>query len=177
MSIIGALPVTLTNGTTADASQVMADLNFIVNAVNAGAQPAGNYSTAGTLDAPSGTRMSFHQATAPTGWVTDSTINNHTCLYSPSGGQINTSGRLGYLSFVSAGWASDSHSLTVAEIPAHTHSFAMFAGSGGNSGPQSTIAGNAQIVTTDGGTGGGGGHTHTITQQFQYITMCIAQKS
>ena len=35
--IIGSLPNTLTNGTTADATQVMADLNWIVNQVNANA--------------------------------------------------------------------------------------------------------------------------------------------
>lgn len=34
MNIIGTLPYTLTNGQTADASQVMADLNAIVNSVN-----------------------------------------------------------------------------------------------------------------------------------------------
>ncbi|WP_017776695.1 tail fiber domain-containing protein [Paraburkholderia kururiensis] len=43
MAIIGTLPNNLANGTTADASQVMADLNFIVNQTNANAQPAGNY--------------------------------------------------------------------------------------------------------------------------------------
>lgn len=37
--IVGSLPNTLTNGTTADATQVMADLNFIVNQVNANAAP------------------------------------------------------------------------------------------------------------------------------------------
>lgn len=37
--IVGALPVTLTNGTTADATQVMSDLNWIVNQVNANAAP------------------------------------------------------------------------------------------------------------------------------------------
>lgn len=41
-SIIGALPVTLTNGTTADATQVMSDLNWIVNQVNANAAPLAN---------------------------------------------------------------------------------------------------------------------------------------
>ncbi|KWA06653.1 tail fiber domain-containing protein [Burkholderia territorii] len=39
-NIIGNLPVPLQNGTTADASQVMSDLNFIVNQVNANAMPA-----------------------------------------------------------------------------------------------------------------------------------------
>lgn len=37
--IIGALPVTLTNGTTADATQVMSDLNWIINQTNANAAP------------------------------------------------------------------------------------------------------------------------------------------
>src|SRR5258705_4552212 len=37
--IVGALPSTLINGTTADATQVMADLNWIVNQVNANAAP------------------------------------------------------------------------------------------------------------------------------------------
>ncbi|WP_157378407.1 hypothetical protein [Burkholderia ubonensis] len=41
--IIGTLPANLQNGTVADASQVMSDLNFIVNQVNANAQPAGSY--------------------------------------------------------------------------------------------------------------------------------------
>lgn len=39
MAIVGTLPVTLANGTTADASQVMSDLNFIANQVNANATP------------------------------------------------------------------------------------------------------------------------------------------
>lgn len=39
-AIIGALPNTLLNGTTADATQVMADLNWIVNQVNANAADA-----------------------------------------------------------------------------------------------------------------------------------------
>ena len=41
MAIIGVLPTILTNGTTADATQVMADFNFIVSQVNANAANAG----------------------------------------------------------------------------------------------------------------------------------------
>ncbi|PXX15849.1 endosialidase-like protein [Paraburkholderia tropica] len=37
--IIGTLPATLQNGTNADASQVMANLNFIINQVNANGAP------------------------------------------------------------------------------------------------------------------------------------------
>ncbi|MDN8066208.1 tail fiber domain-containing protein [Burkholderia vietnamiensis] len=46
--IIGTLPAILQNGTTADASQVMSDLNFIVNQVNANAQPVGAYAVTGS---------------------------------------------------------------------------------------------------------------------------------
>ena len=41
MAIIGALPYTMTNGTTADATQVMADFNSLVSQVNANAATAG----------------------------------------------------------------------------------------------------------------------------------------
>jgi hypothetical protein len=40
-NIIGALPVNLQDGTTADAAQVMSDFNFIVNQVNANAVASG----------------------------------------------------------------------------------------------------------------------------------------
>ncbi|PRH46124.1 tail fiber domain-containing protein [Burkholderia multivorans] len=51
MAIIGNLPNTLSNGTTADATQVMADFNYIVNQVNANAMPAspGSFTMNGTL--------------------------------------------------------------------------------------------------------------------------------
>ena len=178
MSIIGALPVNLANGTEADASQVMTDLNFIVNAVNANAQPAGSYSIAGTLDAPSGTRMPFHQASAPTGWVIDTTVNNHTCLYQATGGSIVSTGN-GYSSFCFSGWSTSAHTLTAAEIPAHTHNFPLVVNGGGLSGPSQQNSANLSGAnwTTDGGTGGGQGHTHPVLANWQYITMCIAQKS
>lgn len=49
MSIVPALPFTLTNGTTADATQVMADLLTTVNAVNSGAAENGANSSITSL--------------------------------------------------------------------------------------------------------------------------------
>ena len=46
MSIIGTLPANLQNGTIADASQVMSDLNYIVNQVNANALASAALTTA-----------------------------------------------------------------------------------------------------------------------------------
>ena len=58
MAIIGSLPVSLQNGTLADATQVMSDFNFIVTAVNANAAAlsggntfTGNQSITGTVTA------------------------------------------------------------------------------------------------------------------------------
>lgn len=170
MAIIGSLPNNLANGTTADASQVMADLNFIVNQVNANALPIG------TLTAPTGTRMAFHQAAAPAGWVIDTSITNHTCLYGSTGGGIVNTGA-GYSSFVSSGWFTDLHTLVASEIPSHTHNVPLINGSGiqaGGIGGGNFTGGNA---STDNGTGGNGGHNHNITTKWFYITMIIAQKS
>lgn len=178
-NIIGSLPVNLANGTTADASQVMSDLNFIVNQVNANAQPAGSYVTTGTLAAPSGTRMPFHQAAAPTGWAIDTSISNHTCLYTSTGG-ANVAGSAGYSSFTSgSGWSTAAHALTAAEIPAHTHNVPLVVNGGGLTGPSQQSSANLSGVnwTTDGGTGGGQGHSHTVTLTWNFITLCIAQKS
>ena len=44
-SIIGAMPFTLQNGTPADATQVMANLTFIISQVNLNAQPVSSSST------------------------------------------------------------------------------------------------------------------------------------
>lgn len=61
MAIIGSLPYTLVNGTTADATQVMADFNWISSQVNANGVPAtgpatitGNLSVSGSVNAASG---------------------------------------------------------------------------------------------------------------------------
>jgi hypothetical protein len=52
MAIIGVLPVTLVNGTVADATQVMSDLNFIVSQANAnGAALAGGNAFTGPANA------------------------------------------------------------------------------------------------------------------------------
>ena len=115
MPIIGALPNNIQNGQAVDANPVMADFNYIVNQVNSNANPIG------TLTAPSGTRAVFHQAGAPTGWAIDATITDHTIQVVASGGAINT-GASGYSAMFLNQWATDGHTLSIAEMPAHAHS-------------------------------------------------------
>lgn len=114
MTIIGALPNSIQNGQSVDANPVMADFNFIVNQVNANANPIG------TLTAPSGTRTIFHQAAAPLGWTQDATITDHTIqVIGTAGGGV--AGANGYSTMFQAAWTSDGHALTTAELAAHSH--------------------------------------------------------
>lgn len=115
MPIIGTLPNNIQNGNTVDATPVMADFNFIVNQVNANANPTG------TLTAPSGTRTVFHQAAAPVGWTLDATLTDHTIQVTNAGGGT-VLGTVGYSAMFHAQWSTDGHALTTAELAAHNHS-------------------------------------------------------
>lgn len=74
--IIGALPVTLLNGTTADATQVMADLNWIVNQVNANAASTVNQAVTNANNNFT-TVQSGQAATQPANFVIASQIENN----------------------------------------------------------------------------------------------------
>ena len=66
-----------------------------------------------------------------------------------------------------ASGTTGSHSLSTAEMPAHTHTYTLAAGTSG-AGFQSSV--DNQIVTqsgsSTGSTGGGGGHTHTLANSI-----------
>jgi len=74
-----------------------------------------------TLKAPTGTRLLFHQAVAPTGWTQDVSLNDYAIrvVANTQGGQFV--GTHSPISF-SHKHATVSHALTVSEMPAHTHS-------------------------------------------------------
>lgn len=133
---------------------------------------------------PTGTKMLFQQTSAPTGWTKDTTHNNK-ALRVVSG----TAGSGGSVAFTTA-FASqavsgtvDSHTLTIGEIPSHSHTVNGQASSASSPytcqqaapgmAPNQTWSGNA--------TGGGGGHTHgftgtAINLAVQYVDLIIATK-
>jgi hypothetical protein len=200
MPIIGTLPNNIQNGNTVDATPVMADFNFIVNQVNANANPTG------TLTAPAGTRTIFNNPTAPIGWVTDATVTDHTVWVSNTGGGT-VGGTNGYTAMFNNQWATDGHALTTAELAVHSHTDAghahnitdtghshtyngeNVAGGGatamnGATGPttQTTNTAGTGITINTGNaniqnTGSGNAHSHTKTFAAQYVTMVMAQKS
>ena len=68
-----------------------------------------------TKTVPTGTKMVFRQASAPTGWTQDTTLNDRVLrLVSGAGG--GTGG-----SWTISGLTVSGHALTVGELPAHAH--------------------------------------------------------
>jgi hypothetical protein len=201
MPIIGTLPNNIQNGQAVDASPVMADFNYIVNQVNANANPSG------TLTAPSGTTALFYQAAAPSGWTISSGFTDHTVQVNAAAGGT-TGGAANYSTMFQTQWTSDGHALTIAELAAHSHTDAghthsdaghnhvqngstlFFSGpSTVNTGTPSFSANTAAIVTQTGfasiqtsaaniqNTGSGSAHTHTKTFNVNYVAMIMAVKS
>lgn len=118
---------------------------------------------------PSGTRMPFNQSAAPIGWTKDVTAAlNDTAMRIVTG----AIGSGGVVDFSAATYtptitptvgslAVDSHVLTIAEMPSHTHDFAALIQTGGSYVAFSNTGGQKTGTTT--ATGGDGGHSHTLS--------------
>lgn len=118
---------------------------------------------------PSGSVMMFYQAAAPTGWTQITTHNDRALRV------VNTAGGgSGGSTAFSSAWTNISHShaygtlaaaghtLTVAEMPAHTHvTNNILLNDGGPSG--GTASGQTATNVTSQSTGGGAAHSHTIS--------------
>lgn len=154
---------------------------------------------------PSGTRIPFNQTAAPTGWTKDTTAAlNDTAMRIVTGvvgsGGTNAFSSAAYTPTITpaAGTlAVSSYTLTIADMPAHTH-VQHFNGavtgdnsSGGGNPPYNTIQAAGSITNTaeiTASTGGGGGHSHgltgaptatssTITLSLKYNDFIIASKN
>jgi len=149
--------------------------------------PAGLSHVLGTF-IPSGTRMVFYQASAPTGWTKVSTINDRVLrVVSGTGGGTGGNWRI-------SGISVSGHTLTTSEMPSHTHAKGTLATLNGGShthniklydkggedhntiaeersetllfGNQSTDPAGTHshtITGSTGSTGGGGSHSHGLT--------------
>jgi hypothetical protein len=123
--------------------------------------------------------MLFAQSNAPTGW-TKSTTHNNKALRVVSGAAAS-GGTVAFTTAFSAArglsGSTDGHTLTIAQIPAHTHTQEIMGG--GN-----IFASGLGYTTTTGATGsagGGGAHSHTLAAgsvnlDVQYVDVIIAVK-
>jgi len=161
---------------------------------------------------PDGSVMCFFQSAAPTGW-TKVTTQNDKVLRVVSGtgggtggtwalnGGVTSSAESGHTHTVAAhghahNIAGGAHTVSTAEMPAHTHTYLAWPGSwmSGNTGAAQQNIFNAQATSSTGGggshshsasgsvtdagavsTGASTGHTHTITSP-QYIDVIICSK-
>lgn len=73
------------------------------------------------LTAPPGTRMTFHMATPPLGWVTDATLTDH-AMRVVTGAGGGTGGSVNHSTYLGAGTFNLSTvTLAAGNIPSHTH--------------------------------------------------------
>lgn len=111
---------------------------------------------------PSGTIMLFLQAAAPTGWTQVNTWNDRVLrVVDNTGVGAHTAG-----SWTISGLSVDSHILTVAEMPAHTHTLKAFGDVANDTVNGPAFLGGLQYQSAtlpSNSTGGDGGHTHGLT--------------
>ncbi|MEE9356479.1 MAG: hypothetical protein V3U75_12890 [Methylococcaceae bacterium] len=107
---------------------------------------------------PSGTKMIFFQAAAPTGWTKDTTYNGYMPHIVTDGTGGDTGGSADPVA--SHMHTTPPHTLLLSEIPPHAHNV----GSPSNLqfiGSPSNVPGNASV--SSGSAGGGGSHAHGNT--------------
>lgn len=136
----------------------------------------------GNLYAPAGTVMIFHQAAAPTGWTQVLTFDN-SMLRVVNSGDGSGAGTDSPISWASAHvHTTAGHTLTIAEVPAHTHSFTAYGSNGGNAVETAAAGVGTSFVQVTSSSGGGGSHTHGDTGSAgatftpRYINVIKASK-
>jgi hypothetical protein len=118
---------------------------------------------------PTGTRMLFQQTAAPLGW-TKITVG----VYDNAGlrlttGAVGTGGVDAFTSTFGSGKVTAGHTLSIAQIPSHTHP------GGGTPTPAEVGGGPGYAQVNTGATGGGGSHTHPLNNMnLKYADAIIA---
>jgi len=143
-----------------------------------GASTLPTFQTLATSSFPAGTRLSFQQTAAPTGWTKDTTAgldNSAMRIVTGSvvnGGSVNFTTAFasqtptGSVTISSVSGSAGATTLTTPQIPSHNHTFTGFAQSSGPSGGNPGTYGSRQPSSPTGttsSTGGGGDHTHPFS--------------
>lgn len=132
------------------------------------------WAAAGSFSA--GTRMSFNQTAAPTGWTKDTTAALNDSVMRIVTGTVGSGGSTAFSTF-NGQTTVGATTLSTTQIPSHSHVINFTTTSGTVTGSQIRGASSANTSTqsTD-ATGGGGAHNHTITTSIKYNDFIIASK-
>lgn len=181
-----AIAAAATDATTkASAAQAAAATDATTKANAAQAAAATDATTKANAVIPSGSRMLFQQTAAPVGWTKVTTHDNKALRVvsgaAGSGGTVAFT--TAFASKSVAGTVGDT-TLTIAQMPSHTHSFEM-----GSSNYSSVVGSGTDLgdnnrnipVLNTGEQGGSGSHTHSFTgtaidMAVQYVDIIIASK-
>jgi hypothetical protein len=120
---------------------------------------------------PVGTRMSFQQTSAPTGWTKDTTAAINDSILRLVTGSATSGGTTAFSTW-NAQTATGDTTLSTAQIPSHSHTGGIGAGSGQFQAAEQPFA----AAGNTGSTGGGGSHNHSLTQTLKYYDFIIAAK-
>ena len=120
---------------------------------------------------PSGTRMSFQQTSAPTGWTKDTTAAINDSMLRLVTGTASSGGTTAFSTW-SAVTATGATTLSTAQMPSHNHTATAWYNTGAAT-SQRGGSDAAATVSTD-ATGGGGSHTHSLTRSLKYYDFIIA---
>lgn len=124
---------------------------------------------------PAGTKWAFYQASAPSGYTQDTSLNDYALRIVNATG-AGTGGSVNF-STLFARTSVDSTTLTLAQIPAHTHPIpgpgAVASGTGTNQG----ITVSTGSAGTSGSSGSGDSHTHNIDMRVKYADFLLASRN
>lgn len=162
------------NTTTTLAKLAPGASGTVLTSNGAGAAPS--YQTAGGV--PSGTRMSFNQTTAPTGWTKDTTAALNDSIMRIVTGTVGSGGSTAFSTFNSQ-TSVGATTLSTAQIPSHSHTQRKPSNAAGGA-ITVPATGNGSGATNDSITtaaaGSGGSHTHSLNTNIKYNDFIIAEK-
>jgi hypothetical protein len=127
---------------------------------------------------PTGSVMLFQQPSAPTTWTRISTFDD--AAIRVVGNAVPASGGTnGFSTKLVPQISVDSHVLTAAEIPTHTHDMSFNAGSGSTNSQVNLFqatGGNA-LAFGFSNVGNGAGHNHTLTLGLKFVDIILCSKN
>lgn len=143
---------------------------YVLTSNGAGVAPSWQQAGGGLT---SGTRMPFNQTAAPTGWTKDTTASLNDSIMRIVTGAVGNGGSTAFSAF-NGQTSVGATTLTIAQIPSHTHTYTAPVGSVAF--PTGSGAFGKTTGEASGATGGGGSHTHTLTRNIKYNDFIICEK-
>jgi len=137
---------------------------------------SGTLATLDTAGFPSGTRMSFNQTAAPTGWTKDTTAGLNDSIMRIVTGSVSSGGSNAFSTF-NGQTSVGATTLSTAQMPSHSHSLSNSVYTDGGSSDALSEGSRGFVVINTNATGGGGSHTHTMTTAIKYNDFIIASKN